>query len=162
MHGPLLRHYLCLNQENSMLGFHELKPNAKSKKKSKRVGRGNASGHGTYSTRGLKGQKARSGGGNRLKQKGWRHLLLSSPKLRGFHSLYQKKGIVNLEILEKNFSSGETVSPATLREKGLVTKNFSGIKILSKGALTKKLEINNCLVSETAKEKIIKAGGQIK
>ncbi|MFA6254919.1 MAG: hypothetical protein WC675_02675 [Patescibacteria group bacterium] len=54
----------------SELTLHNLKVNKKARKKSKRVGRGNASGHGTYSTRGLKGQKSRSGGKGGLKRRG--------------------------------------------------------------------------------------------
>jgi len=144
------------------LGLHNLKPNLNSKRKIKRIGRGNASGHGTYSTRGLKGQRARSGGRSGLKQKGWRHILLSAPKLRGFKSLYSKGQIVNLVDLEKKFNDGEKITPQVLAEKKLIANAHFLVKILGKGELNKKLEIVGCSVSASAKEKIEKIGGQIK
>lgn len=144
------------------LGLHNLKPNHNSKKKIKRIGRGNASGHGTYSTRGLKGQKARSGGRSGLKQKGWRHILLSTPKLRGFKSLYSKKQIVSIGDLEKNFNDGAKVNPLVLLEKNLIENAHFPVKILGDGELKKRIEVNGCLISAAAKEKIEKIGGQIK
>ncbi|MBI5731822.1 MAG: 50S ribosomal protein L15 [Candidatus Magasanikbacteria bacterium] len=145
-----------------ILGLHNLQPARGSKKKTKRVGRGNASGHGTYSTRGSKGQRARSGGRNRLKQKGWRHILLSTPKSRGFKSLKTKSVIVNLEKIEKFFSEGEKVNPQTLREKRIISSVGFSIKILGQGELSKKIEVEGCSVSAAAREKIEKAGGKIR
>lgn len=144
------------------LSVHQLKSYSGSKHRRKRVGRGNASGHGTFSCRGSKGQKARTGGKNRLKQKGMRHLLLSTPKLRGFKSPYTKSPIINLNLLEKNFQDGESISPKILLEKGLIDTISQGVKILADGQLTKKLEIAGCQVSASAKEKIEKVGGTIK
>lgn len=142
------------------LSLQNLKSNVGSKKKKKRVGRGNASGHGTFSTRGCKGQKSRSGGKKGLKQKGWRHLLLSTPKLRGFKSDKIKALIVNLNRINGSFSDGEKVSPRSLLEKKLIS-HLTKVKILGGGELTKKIEVEDCLVSKTAREKIEKLGGKI-
>lgn len=143
------------------LSLHTLKPNHKSHRKAKYVGRGNASGHGTYSARGQKGQKARTGSGRgRLKRLGMRPMLLSLPKLGGFRSLKAKPAIVNCGQLEKIFVSGETVTPSALLAKKLISTTRFGAKILSKGDLTKKLEIKGCLLSKCAFDKIKKAGGK--
>jgi len=77
--------------------FHELKPKLKRKRR-KVLGRGDSSGHGSYSTQGAKGQKARSGVGG-LKKLGMRHIILSTPKLRGFRSARAKDQVVNLTTL---------------------------------------------------------------
>lgn len=144
-----------------ILKFHHLKSTAGAKHRTKRVGRGNSSGHGTYSGRGGKGQTARKGGSHRLKQKGLRHLLLAMPKLRGFHSQYSKLVVVNLELLEKHFQDGDKITPSVLLEKGLIDTIKSGVKILGQGDLRKKLIMNGCAVSQSAKEKIEKAGGSV-
>jgi len=71
---------------------------------------------------------------------------------------------LNLEILEKKFSSGEIVSPQTLLQRKLISKiigRIPRVKILAKGEITKKLEIENCQISKSAKEKIEKVGGCI-
>src|SRR3989338_10160525 len=94
------------------LTLDNLKINFGAKKKRKRVGRGNASGHGTYSGRGLKGQRARSGGKKGLKLRGLKQLLKNKPKIGGFRSLKPKMAVVNLSDLENNFSAGEIINAA--------------------------------------------------
>ena len=86
-----------------MLSLHTIKPNKGETKKRKRVGRGNASGHGTYSGRGQKGQRSRSGGKSGLKRKGMKQILLQTPKLRGFKSDKPKNQVINLVDINKNF-----------------------------------------------------------
>lgn len=140
--------------------LHELKPIHR-KKPRKRVGRGGK--RGTYSGRGVKGQKSRSG---RRLQPVIRQIIKRYPKLRGyrFKTRGLKPAIVNIEILEKKFKSPEVVSPKTLLEKRLVRRikgRAPRVKILGKGKLTKKLTIEGCYVSKQAKEKIEKAGGTI-
>jgi len=139
--------------------LHELKPVHK-KKPRKRVGRGGKKG--TYAGRGIKGQKARAG--RRLKPV-IRELIKRYPKLRGykFKKLVLKPAIINIEILEKKFKSGEIVDPKILLEKKLIRKikgKVPKVKILAKGKLTKKLIIEDCQVSKSAREIIEKAGGQ--
>jgi len=141
------------------LSLHNLKINKGSRKKIKRVGRGNASGHGTYSTRGLKGQKARSGGTRGLRRLSMKRLLKSKPKLGGFRSLRPKMATINVGDLDKFFQAGEIVNPVKLAEKGLISHSKAGVKILGEGQLTKKLNVFAHNFSESAKQAIIKAGG---
>jgi len=141
--------------------LHQIKPTIK-KKQRKRVGRGGK--RGTYSGKGIKGQKSRAGAS-------------FEPAIRTFIKRYHKlknyrlgeRGIVkqaiNVGMLEKRFDSGDTISPKSLIEKKLL-RTIKGrmplVKILGKGELSKKLNIENCEVSKAAQEKIEKAGGSIK
>ncbi|MBI4268358.1 50S ribosomal protein L15 [Candidatus Uhrbacteria bacterium] len=147
------------------MNLHTLKPFPGSKKRAKRVGRGHGSAHGTTATRGTKGQRARSGGSKGLKLKGMKQMLLRIPKVRGFKSIHPKNAVVNLDAIEKNFSTGETVSKENLLVKKLIAigsgKNGVSIKILGTGELSKKLSFEGVAVSSAAKEKIEKAGGVI-
>ena len=141
--------------------FYELKPAHKLKKK-KRKGRGGKKG--TYSGRGVKGQKARAG--RKLKPI-IREILKKYPKLRGyrFKSKNEKPAILNLEVLEKKFNSGDKVTPQILVEKKIIRKRggkIPQVKILARGNLTKALTIEGCLFSKKAKELIEKCHGVIK
>jgi large subunit ribosomal protein L15 len=143
------------------ISLHNLKADKALHKKSKRVGRGNASGHGSYSTRGVKGQKSRSGVSG-LKRLGMKQQLLSIPKTRGFKSHFTKDQVVNLGQISKLFKEGQAVTPLALAKFGLVDKVNAKIKILAKGELTvAKLTFKDFKMSESAKEAIIKAGGKI-
>lgn len=144
----------------SKLQLHNLQgPKGDANRKRRRLGRGNASGSGTYAGRGLKGQRSRSGVSG-LKLKGIRRRILSIPKLRGFTSLSEKQAVVNLSDLEKAFQAGGIVSPKTLKKKGLIMTPRFGVKVLSEGSLTKALTFRNVKASAKAKEKIEKAGGK--
>ena len=141
--------------------LYQLKPIHK-KKRPKRVGRGGK--RGTYAGRGIKGQKARAG--RRLKP-AIRELIKKYPKLRGYRFKPKKEilAIVNIEVLEKKFKTGEIVNPKTLLEKKIIRRikgRIPKVKILAKGKLTKALTIEGCLVSKSAEEIIKKAGGTIK
>lgn len=142
------------------LTLNNLKPSIGSKKTKKRVGRGLGS-TGSYSGKGVKGQRARSGGRSGLKLKGLRSLMLKLPKLRGFQGLKRGAAVVNLGLLAKNFSDGSTVNPKAIVEKKLVKTGTLGIKILGSGEIKHRLIIKGCLVSKSAEEKIKKAGGEI-
>lgn len=141
--------------------LNNLKISRGSKRKAKRVGRGNASGHGSYSTRGLKGQRSRSGGKKGLKRFGLNTMVRNKPKLGGFKSLRAKPEVVNLDQLEAMFNVGEVVNTKRLIEKNLIDSAKHGVKVLGKGKLTKKLTVAASSFSETAKDAIIKAGGKI-
>lgn len=143
------------------IGAHTIKPGKRTMRKVKRVGRGNGSGRGTYSSRGGKGQKARSGGKKGLLQKAFKQRLQKVPKLRGFNSLKAQTENVTLAQLEKAFSGGETVTPFVLQEKGLIKFPQNGAKILGTGELKKKLAIQGCACTKTAQEAITKAGGSV-
>lgn len=141
--------------------LNQLKPKTKSKKK-KLVGRGGK--RGTYSGRGLKGQKARAG---RKMRPEMRDIIKKIPKKRGYRSPFLKKKIfaINLLAIEKIFNSGERITKETLFEKGLVCKaggKIPEIKILGNGDISKKLDFSGMKISRPAKEKIKKAGGKIK
>src|SRR4030042_2383761 len=129
--------------------LHQIKPIHKSKKP-KRIGRGGK--RGTYSGRGLKGQKSRAG---RKFQPIIRYLIKRYPKLRGyrFNPFGEKTAKINIDYLEKKFENGEKISPRLLLEKKLVRKikgTVPKVKILGRGELTKKLIISGCSVSKSA------------
>jgi len=144
------------------LTLHNLKVKKGAKKKPRRVGRGNASGSGTYSGRGLKGQRSRSGGKKGLKRRGLRQLLKNKPKIGGFKSLKPKMVTVNLDQLEKSFESGEIVNNKKLISKNLIKSAKTGVKVLGRGKLTKKLTVVADNFSESAKKAIIDTGGSVK
>ncbi|MEA3449883.1 MAG: 50S ribosomal protein L15 [Patescibacteria group bacterium] len=136
------------------LSTHTIKGAKGSSKKRKRIGRGNASGTGTYSGKGLKGQNCRSGVSN-LKRLGMKQVLLRTPKKRGFNSVKSKKQVVNLSDLNKHFKEGEIVSKESLLKKALVDNIKVNVKILAKGELTvKNLKFKDVLMSEAAKKQL--------
>ena len=144
--------------------LHELKPNY-SNKKGKRVGRGGK--RGTYSGRGVKGQKSRAG--HKIRP-AVRDLIKKIPKLKGikFSRLPQtrlrRSVIVSIGELERTFQKGERVNPKALMEKGLVHKRLGrwpAVKLLGDGTITKKLLVSQCQISKSAREKIEKAGGSV-
>lgn len=144
-----------------MLSLNTIKPAKGSTKNRKRVGRGNASGHGTYSTRGLKGQKSRSGVSN-LKRLGMKPMMLNIPKKRGFKSLKTKDQVINLFDLNKNFKDGSKINVNILAKNGLIDDPKTPVKVLGNGELKlKNLELVGLKVSRTVKEKIEKSGGKI-
>ena len=140
--------------------LHQLKPPKGAKHKVKRLGRGDASGHGGTSTRGHKGHKARSGYRLPFNFEGGQMPLVRRIPKRGFTHLKRYKiEIVNLNKIEKKFNEGEEVTPEKLKEKGLI-KKIEFVKILGEGNLTKKLTIYAHHFSKKAKEKIEKLGGK--
>jgi large subunit ribosomal protein L15 len=141
--------------------LHQIKQRHKNKKP-KRIGRGGV--HGFTSGRGSKGQSSRA---SQSRQPIIRELIKKYHKLRGyrFKSINLKPAVLNLEILDKKFESGEKVTPQILAEKNIV-RRIRGlvpkVKILGGGNLKKALIFEGCFVSVSAKEKIVKAGGEIK
>lgn len=135
--------------------IHEVKPTNKPKKR-KRIGRGGK--RGTFSGRGVKGQKARAGGTPRP---ALRDIIKKYPKKRGyrFKPVKSKPKVVNLVKLEKHFKSGEKVTPKSLLEKGLIRRTkgkIPEVKILGKGKISKKLTIKGCEMSDSAKKALSK------
>lgn len=147
--------------------LHELKPTSP-KKTAKRIGRGGK--RGKTSGRGHKGQKARAGNSTRPEM---REHIKKLPKLRG-HGVNRAKTVnaervrpvvVNVAALESGFEAGATVTPKTMVAAGVletVRRKAPAVKILGNGELTKKLVIEGCEVSASAKTKIEAAGGSIK
>lgn len=145
-----------------MLQPNTIKPARGSKRKRKILGRGNASGHGNYSTRGGKGQTARSGGSRGLNLKGFKYLMASTKKLRGFHSLKIKPAEVYLSDLDRKYNEGEVVNLSSLKEKNIINNNAKAAKVVFKGDLAKKLTLEGIICTPKAAEKIKSVGGEIK
>jgi large subunit ribosomal protein L15 len=138
----------------------KLKPPKGSRKSKKRVGRGPGSGMGTYSTRGLKGQNARSGGGVREGFEGGQTPLIKRIPKKGFNRVRGYKiSVVNIEELNR-FKSGEEITLEKLKKFALAGKKDK-VKILGYGDIGKKLKVHAHQFSKSAKEKIEKAGGEI-
>jgi len=141
--------------------FHQIKRKTPNKK-SVKIGRGGK--RGKTSGRGHKGQNARAGTSKRPEM---RDIIKKLPKKRGyrFKSFQTKPVVINLELLEKHFSNGDKINPTVLLEKVLIEKKSGKVpkvKVLSGGEITKKVIISNCLFSNRTKEKVEKAGGEIK
>ena len=144
-----------------MLNLSNLKPYPRSTKRRKIRGRGVGSGHGTFSGRGAKGQKARSGSSIPVGFEGGRMPLHRQiPKKRGFTSRSPKASVFNVGRIDSKFSSGESVTPKLLFQRGLSKSVSERVKILSGGKITKALIFEGILVSAQAREKIEKAGGK--
>lgn len=140
--------------------LEELKPAAGSTHRKKIVGRGIGSGVGKTSGKGHKGQNARSGGGVRPGFEGGQMPLYRRLPKRGFTNIFAKKYVaVNVEVLDK-FNDGDEVTAESLLEKGIISKALDGVKILGRGEVTKKVNVKVAKISESAKEKIEKAGGK--
>lgn len=138
-----------------------IKPARGSHRFTKRVGRGNASGRGTYSGRGGKGQTARSGGKSRRRIRAFKSALLKVPKLRGFKSLKPKRETVTLASLDRVAKENEVVTPRLLKERGLIGHAGLGIKVVATGEIKKKIVLQGCFASKRAVELIEKAGGTV-
>ncbi|NMC26811.1 MAG: 50S ribosomal protein L15 [Syntrophomonadaceae bacterium] len=141
--------------------LEELKSPPGANKRVKRVGRGIGSGHGKTSTRGHKGQKARSGSGIRPGFEGGQMPLQRRIPKRGFTNIFRKEyAIVNVKDLNC-FEDGTVVTVALLRETGLVNKLFDGVKLLGDGEIDKKLTVQVQKYSRQAEEKIVAKGGKL-
>ena len=139
---------------------HELKPPRGSRRARKRVGRGNASGTGTYSGRGLKGQKARAGRTPKLGFEGGQTKLIKRmPRRRGFKNPFRKEySPVNLSDL-RLFDAGTEVTPELLKERGILRSLRRPVKVLAAGELTKPLMVKAHKFSLSARKKIEASGG---
>ncbi|MEN6463213.1 MAG: 50S ribosomal protein L15 [Syntrophomonas sp.] len=143
------------------MNLEDLKSPVGATKSRKRVGRGPGSGHGKTSTRGHKGQKARSGGGVRLGFEGGQMPLQRRIPKRGFTNIFGKEyAIINVKDLNC-FENGTEVTPELLKEAGLVKSYKDGIKILGDGDLEKKLTIKVHKISKQAEEKVTAQGGKV-
>lgn len=147
------------------LSLSNLKANKGAAKKRKRVGRGNASGHGAYSTRGLKGQKSRSGVSG-LKRLGMKKQLLAIPKKRGFRSYKPKDQVVYFKDLNEKFKDGAVINYRALLQAGLVKSAKAAgnrVKVLSQGEFKlKNVKFEKVSASTEAKVKIEAANGSFK
>ena len=141
------------------ISLSTLRPAFGAKRGKRRVGRGLGS-RGTTAGRGQKGQSARSGVGG-LARLGMRHMMLATPKLRGFKSIAPRVQAVNLNTVAGKYIAGEYVTPTTLMKKGLITEKTLPVKILGNGEISIAVTVKHCAVSAAAAEKITKAGGAV-
>ncbi|MGB2814009.1 MAG: 50S ribosomal protein L15 [Dehalococcoidales bacterium] len=141
---------------------NDIAPPPSSKKERKRVGRGNASGYGTYAGRGLKGQKSRSG--NKMRpgfEGGQLPLIKRLPRKRGFVNIFRKEySIVNVAKLN-TFAEGSEVTPEKLHAAGLVKTLKHPVKILANGEVGHAVTVKANKFSTAAKAKIEAAGGKV-
>ena len=142
--------------------LHEMSPNPGSRKRRKRVGRGDSSGMGKTCCRGEKGQKSRTGTSIRPFFEGGQIPLFRRLPKRGFNSPdHIEYELVNLSLIDANFNAGETVDEDSLRNKELLAKNFRPIKVLANGEITKAVTVRAAKFSAAAVAKIEAAGGKV-
>ena len=148
-----------------MLNHNTIEATPNSRKSIKRLGRGDASGHGSFSGKGCKGQNARSGGSkfSQAFEGGQSPLFLRMPKKRGFKSVSHIEYVaVNIEALQALATAGTTeITKVVLAEKGLIRNAEVFVKILGGGEITSKVTVQAEKVSASAQEKIEKAGGKV-
>ena len=138
-----------------------LQPQVGSRKSVKRIGRGIGSGTGKTSTKGHKGQWARSGGGVRPGFEGGQMPLTRRSPKRGFNNYFRKNyAIVNLDVLQ-GYAAGSVIDFETLSADGKIktVKNAVGLKVLGGGELNVALTVKAAAFSASAKEAIEKVGG---
>ena len=142
--------------------LHELSPAPNSTKAPKRLGRGIGSGTGKTSGKGHKGQNARSGGGVRPGFEGGQMPLIRQLPKRGFTNNWRKVyTTINVSDLEQ-FENGTIVTAQMLKNKGVISKiEPYGLKVLGNGNLTKSLTVKAQKFTQSALDKICKAGGAI-
>ncbi|MBN1945025.1 MAG: 50S ribosomal protein L15 [Bradymonadales bacterium] len=141
------------------MGLDTLKPASGSRQRKKRVGRGTGSGSGRTSGRGHKGQRSRSGGGNRRGFEGGQMPLHRRLPKRGFKNLFSKR-IMTVNIKDLNrFEEGAEVWPEDFIRVGLIHTLGDGVKVLAYGELDRKLTVKANDFSEMAIQKIERAGG---
>jgi len=141
--------------------LHDVNRGVKKYKKRRRVGRGPGSGHGKTSARGHKGAKSRAGYSRHPAFQGGAMPLVRRVPKRGFNNKFALNvATINVSRLEGAFQAGEEVSPESLREKSIIKHRYDVLKILGNGELSKKLKVSAHRFSDSAKEKIEKAGGE--
>lgn len=141
--------------------LHNLKATAGSRQENYRKGRGIGSGNGKTAGKGHKGQNARSGGGTSLGFEGGQLPLFRRLPKRGFKNVnHVNYAIISISDLEK-FENGTVITPALLKENGLLNKEYNGLKVLGGGELTKSLTVQAKAFSKSAEAAITKAGGKI-
>ena len=137
-------------------------PKSKETKAAKRVGRGPGSGMGKTATRGENGQKSRSGASIPAWFQGGQTPLHRRIPIRGFNNknFTTRYAVINLSDLDKYFNDGDVVTPEVLKERKIIKKQLSGVKVLGDGELTKKLTVKANRFSSKAVTKIENSGGK--
>ncbi|MDE2924992.1 MAG: 50S ribosomal protein L15 [Acidobacteriota bacterium] len=141
--------------------LHTLKPAPGTRHVRKRVGRGPGSGTGKTAGRGFKGQKSRSGYSARAGFEGGQMPLYRRIPKRGFKNPFRKRfAVINVRDLNR-FEDGTAVGPEQLMERGMIKKLGDGLRILGEGELERKLTVRAHHLSQSAREKIEQAGGNV-
>ena len=141
--------------------LHELQATEGARRDHFRKGRGLGSGNGKTAGKGHKGQNARSGGGVALGFEGGQLPLFRRLPKRGFKNVnHVNYATINIGDLNR-FEDGTVVSPALLKEIGLLTKEYDGLKVLGGGKLEKKLTVQAQAFSKSAEKAISDVGGKI-
>ena len=141
--------------------LHELSPPSRSRKISRRLGRGVGTGRGKTAGRGTKGYNSRSGGGVRPGYEGGQMPIQRRLPKRGFVNIFRKRiAVINIRDLS-TFKSGSLVDEAALVKAGLIKGKKDGIKLLGQGEISIALNVKLSHVSKSAREKIEAAGGSI-
>ena len=144
------------------IGLNNLKPAAGSTHKKKRVGRGPGSGLGKTAGRGNKGQKSRSGYSGKVGFEGGQMPLQRRLPKRGFTNIFKKQWIeVTLSTLEQSFEAGDSITPETMHERGVIAKGKRDIVVLGTGDITKALTVSAHRFTAGARRKIEAAGGTV-
>jgi large subunit ribosomal protein L15 len=142
------------------IGLNNLRPAEGSTHKKKRVGRGPGSGLGKTAGRGNKGQKSRSGYSMKIGFEGGQMPLQRRLPKRGFTNIFKKQWIeVTLSTLEQSFEAGDTITPETMHERGVIAKGKRDIVVLGTGEITKALTVAAHRFTKGARQKIEAAGG---
>jgi large subunit ribosomal protein L15 len=144
------------------IGLNNLRPAEGSTHKKKRVGRGPGSGLGKTAGRGNKGQKSRSGYSGKVGFEGGQMPLQRRLPKRGFTNIFKKQWIeVTLSTLENSFEAGDSITPETMHERGVIAKGKRDVVVLGTGELTKALTVSAHRFTKGARAKIEAAGGTV-
>ena len=146
-----------------VLRLNDLSPPPGSRKRRKRVGRGNASGKGTYSGRGLKGQLSRSGRDyNAVFEGGAMSMMRTLPRRKGFKAPFRvETQPINVVELDRRFDDGDTVDADALVAAGLLRRATQRFKVLAGGEIAGVLHLRVERISAAAQAKIVAAGGSV-
>ena len=145
------------------LRLHDLQPAPGSRRKRKRVGRGDGSGRGTYSGRGLKGQRSRAGRDyNSVFEGGAMSMMRTLPRRKGFKAPFRiPTQAINVVELDRRFNDGDTIDAEALAAVGLIRRPSQRFKILAGGPIEHALTLHVERISPAARAKIEAAGGAV-
>ncbi len=147
----------------SYFGLHNLKASPGARHAPKRLGRGEGSGHGKTCGKGHKGQKARKSGNVRRGFQGGQNTLMRSLPKRGFTNIFAQADyvVVNVGRLADRFNENAVVDPAVFMATGMTAKVSDRVKVLSNGDINFPINLHVHAISQTARDKIEKAGGKV-
>lgn len=141
--------------------LHTLSPAKGSKRPKHRIGRGNAAGQGTYSGRGLKGQKARSGGRGGLKLMGLKRTIMKLPKFKGQKPIEVPAVVLTVAQLNLLAQTSPIINKQAVVKAGYASKNVRSIKILGSGVVKSAVTVKGLEVSSGVQAAIAAAGGSV-